>query len=101
MRASSPGLSKRPANVADSDGRNAAKHAGDGASLTVTLGRANGRLTFVVADDGAGYDTEALGVSHGLQNMKDRIGALGGELTIESTPGAGTTVSGSVPVTVG
>jgi signal transduction histidine kinase len=78
--------------------QNAAKHAGDGASLTVTLGRANGRLTFVVSDDGAGYDAEALGTSHGLQNMEDRIGALGGTLTIESTPGTGTTVSGSVPV---
>ena len=81
--------------------QNAAKHAGDGASLTVTLGRDNGRLTFAVSDDGAGYDTEALGTSHGLQNMRDRIGALGGTLTVWSVPGGGTTVSGSVPVRAG
>jgi signal transduction histidine kinase len=30
-------------------------------------------------------------------NMRDRIAAIGGELTITSAPGAGTTVSGSVP----
>ena len=36
--------------------------------------------------------------SSGLQNMGDRIGALGGELRISSEPGAGTMVRGSVPV---
>jgi signal transduction histidine kinase len=30
--------------------------------------------------------------------MADRIGALGGELRIESVPGSGTTVSGSAPI---
>jgi signal transduction histidine kinase len=78
--------------------QNAGKHAGEGASIAVTLGNSDGRLRFTVADDGRGYNTEALGTSHGLQNMADRIGALGGELTIESTPGQGTTVAGSVPV---
>ena len=78
--------------------QNAAKHGGDGASLTVTLGRDDGRLTFAVSDDGVGYDAGTRGASHGLQNMADRIGALGGELTIESTPGTGTTVSGWVPM---
>lgn len=78
--------------------QNAGKHAGEGASIAATLGNSDGRLRFTVADDGRGYDTDALGTSHGLQNMADRIGALGGELAIESTPGRGTTVSGSVPV---
>jgi signal transduction histidine kinase len=81
--------------------QNAAKHAGDGATLAIALHARDGQLRFSVTDDGAGYDTEALGVSHGLQNMKDRIGALGGTLTIESAPGEGTTVSGSVPMKVG
>jgi len=78
--------------------QNAAKHAGEGASIAVKLGAKDGRLRFTVSDDGRGYDIDALGTSHGLQNMIDRIGALGGELAIESTPGDGTTVSGSVPV---
>jgi signal transduction histidine kinase len=33
--------------------------------------------------------------------MADRIGALGGELRVTSRPGAGTTVSGTIPVEAG
>jgi signal transduction histidine kinase len=36
----------------------------------------------------------------GLQNLQDRVGALGGRLTITSAPGEGTVVSGSVPLAV-
>ncbi|MGI9084074.1 MAG: sensor histidine kinase [Aeromicrobium sp.] len=76
--------------------QNASKHAGDGASATITLAQQNGILRFTVADDGAGFDQATDG--HGLHNMRDRIGALGGEVSIDSTPGRGVTVSGSVPV---
>ena len=34
----------------------------------------------------------------GLQNMRDRLEALSGRLTITSEPGRGTRVVGSVPV---
>jgi signal transduction histidine kinase len=30
--------------------------------------------------------------------MTDRIGALGGELRLDSTPGRGTTVTGNIPL---
>jgi signal transduction histidine kinase len=33
-----------------------------------------------------------------MLNMTDRVGALGGTLEVRSTPGAGTTVAGTVPV---
>jgi signal transduction histidine kinase len=78
--------------------QNAAKHAGEGATATLRLNEVDGRVQFEVADDGRGYDAESIGPSAGLQNMADRIGALGGELHIDSTPGIGTTVRGSVPV---
>ena len=80
--------------------QNATKHAGDGAAATVRLSQADGHLRFEVGDDGVGYDDGSIGPSAGLQNMADRIGALGGELSIESAPGAGTTVSGAVPIEV-
>jgi signal transduction histidine kinase len=76
--------------------QNASKHAGDGASATVTLAEQDETLIFTVADDGVGFIQAADG--HGLHNMRDRIGALGGEVSIDSTPGRGVTVSGSVPV---
>ena len=78
--------------------QNASKHAGDGAAVTVRLSQNDGHLRFEVGDDGVGYDAGSIGPSAGLQNMVDRVGALGGELQIESTPGAGTTVHGVVPI---
>jgi signal transduction histidine kinase len=79
--------------------QNAAKHAGDGARATVTIARRDDGLAFAVADDGAGFDAAGpAGMGHGFVNMSDRVGAIGGTLTVESTPGEGTTISGIVPV---
>ena len=38
------------------------------------------------------------GKGHGFVNMSDRVGAIGGTLTVDSTPGEGTTISGLVPL---
>jgi signal transduction histidine kinase len=76
--------------------QNAAKHAGDDARATVRLAESDHTLRFEVADDGIGHDGPLTGT--GIQNMRDRLGALGGLLTINSSPGAGTTVTGSIPV---
>ena len=48
-------------------------------------------------DDGAGFDVAAPSPGAGLTNMRDRIVAVGGRLTIESSE-RGTVVLGSVPV---
>ena len=57
----------------------------------------NGTVTFEVSDDGTGFDPEHTPLGTGLQGMKDRLEALGGTLTVESTPSGGTTVTGSIP----
>jgi signal transduction histidine kinase len=79
--------------------QNAAKHAGPEARATVRLSQTGGAVRFEVSDDGRGFDPAAV-TNHrsGLQNMTDRIGALGGELEIASTPTTGTTVTGTVPL---
>jgi signal transduction histidine kinase len=77
--------------------QNAAKHAGDGASVEIRVREEGERLLFSVADDGAGFAAEGGRRGAGLVNMQDRVGALGGTLVVESTRGRGTTVSGSVP----
>jgi len=77
--------------------QNTAKYA-DASRATVTLRRANGSLSFSVADDGVGFDQAVTGYGTGLQGMADRLGALDGELEVTSRPGSGTTVAGRVPV---
>ena len=75
--------------------QNASKHAGRDASATVRLRQDATLLHFEVTDTGCGIR----GVpGAGLQNMADRVGALGGRLAIEATSGVGTAVTGSVPL---
>ena len=70
--------------------QNAAKHAGDGAQAMITVREDEGALLFEVRDDGAGFDL-ATGAhhGHGFVNMSDRVGAIGGSITVESAPGRG------------
>jgi signal transduction histidine kinase len=76
--------------------QNAAKHSG-AAHVRVSLGADEGTVWFSVQDDGVGFEPEARG-SGGMVNMQDRLGASGGTLSVESAPGHGATVHGSVPV---
>jgi signal transduction histidine kinase len=78
--------------------QNAAKHAGPSATVEVTLTEQPNTVEFQIEDDGRGFDTTAVSDGHGLVNMSDRIGALGGTLDVVSTPGRGTTIMASVPV---
>lgn len=55
-------------------------------------------LVFEIVDDGKGFDSAAAPRSSGLQNMRDRIEALGGTFDISSAPGKGTTVKGRIPL---
>jgi signal transduction histidine kinase len=77
--------------------QNVAKHAPDAGSVSILLNR-NGGLHFEVRDDGPGFDVEEAETGHGLVNIRDRIAAVGGEVEIRSTPGAGTVVVGTIPV---
>jgi signal transduction histidine kinase len=79
--------------------QNAAKHAGEGAFVTIRVRAVDGGdLSFEVTDDGSGFDAGIGPAGVGVTNMRDRFGAIGGSLTIASSPGSGTTVSGSLPL---
>lgn len=79
--------------------RNATEHA-PGVPVTVRLSRDDRDLTFAIHDEGPGFDPTRPQQGTGLQDMSDRVAALGGTLTIASTPGAGTTVTGRIPAVV-
>jgi signal transduction histidine kinase len=55
-------------------------------------------LAFAVEDDGKGFDPATVARSSGLQNMRDRLEALGGSLRLRSAPARGTTVEGRLPL---
>jgi len=78
--------------------QNVAKYA-QASRATIALSCPDGHLGFTVTDDGDGFDTAKAAHGTGLQGMADRLAAVGGTLRIDSAPGSGTTVSGTLPVT--
>ncbi len=77
--------------------QNAAKHSGAATTL-VRLSAAGGSWRLVVEDDGAGFDPVAVhesGGGAGLVNMRDRLDAVGGTVSVESLPGTGARVTAS------
>ena len=76
--------------------QNATKHA-DGATHVRVMVWNDGALCFEVSDDGRGFVPDGNG-NGGLRNMRDRIEAVGGRLTVESRPGHGAQVRGVVPL---
>jgi len=77
--------------------QNAAKYAGEGASARVRIWEDAGGLLFDVVDDGAGFETNRPSEGAGFTNMRDRLGAVGGMLRVESG-GGGTRIQGVVPL---
>ncbi|MCT7351585.1 sensor histidine kinase [Streptomyces sp. 15-116A] len=82
---------------------NVREHAGaSSAALTLTV--LDDEVVLDIADDGHGFDPAALPDTpagtrgHGLPAMRARLRALGGTLTVESTPGEGTVLSAAVPL---
>ncbi len=78
--------------------QNATKHAGPHARVTIVLRpRPRRGLQFEVNDDGTGMNIPNPASGLGLMSMRDRIGAVGGELELVSSLGGGTSVRGSIP----
>jgi two-component system sensor histidine kinase UhpB len=75
---------------------NAARHSGAG-QVRVRLRRLGGGVELSVADDGRGFAFDESEGGLGIAGMRERALLIGGELTIESRPGHGTTVRLTVP----
>jgi signal transduction histidine kinase len=63
----------------------------------VTLSYLDDLVLLDVQDDGVGLKPAAQG-SFGLRSMRERVEALGGQITLESEPGQGTTLAVSLPL---
>lgn len=77
---------------------NAARHAGVDRARIVLDGIED-RLRIRVVDTGRGFDlAAAAGLGLGLVGMQERARLLGGELSVETAPGRGTTVELRIPL---
>ena len=76
---------------------NVARHS-MASNVEIGLAYANGEVTLTVTDDGRGFDINRTHSGFGLISMGQRVEPLGGNLTVESTPGKGTSISCTVPV---
>jgi signal transduction histidine kinase len=79
---------------------NTLKHAGPGASSSVSVARADGWLDVLVTDDGRGAAAvpAAPGGGRGTTGMRERVMALGGSLTIGPRTGGGFGVHARIPL---
>jgi PAS domain S-box-containing protein len=80
---------------------NVVRHA-QAAHVQVTLRQVDGTVQCTIRDDGVGFDTRAVQARRGdrglgLIGIRERAGALGGTLMIQSAPGQGTTIIIEIP----
>ncbi len=77
---------------------NVGKHAG-ATTCRVSLARLKGGFAVLeVDDDGKGFEPGAATDGMGLRNLRERVQTLGGELTVDSSPGDGTTLRATIPL---
>jgi two-component system, NarL family, sensor kinase len=78
---------------------NIIKHA-KASEINIKLGYTNNMLQLCISDNGIGFDTGNLSFGQlgmGLQNIQKRAGIIGGEATLLSKPGEGTSVTIFIP----
>jgi PAS domain S-box-containing protein len=76
---------------------NAVKHARAN-SVWINLDYADGEVCLSIEDNGQGFNLKEVGDGMGLQGTRDRFAMLNGALEIESEPGCGTRLFGSLPL---
>ncbi|MDO8286588.1 MAG: chemotaxis protein CheB [Rhodoferax sp.] len=82
---------------------NVAKHARVAKAVVSMVRNADETMSLSVSDAGAGFDPQAVVTSadrggYGLISLRERLGFLGGTLTVRSVPGDGTLVVVTVPL---
>jgi PAS domain S-box-containing protein len=74
---------------------NVVKHAG-AKRVLLEVNEGEGRLTVKVQDDGVGFEPGIRPEGFGLKGMRERVNLAGGQLELDSAPGAGTTVTATL-----
>ncbi len=75
---------------------NISKYA-DATQVTLELTTTKTSLYLIIQDNGRGFDLEQNRTGFGLQSMRDRTLAIGGEFNINSAPGSGCKITVNIP----
>lgn len=75
---------------------NVLKHA-QARKVEVVLAFEERALRLSVRDDGVGFELDSTRPGYGLQNMRERVQELGGDIEVKSTPDLGTAVELTLP----
>lgn len=76
---------------------NAMRHA-KASRIDIEVGCTDDTARVQISDDGTGFDLDIAPAGMGLTNMADRVTAAGGEFEIDTSPGAGTTITATFPL---
>jgi len=76
---------------------NVARH-GEATTCRISLARAEEGAILEIDDDGRGFDVDLTTWGMGLNNLRDRVGGMGGSFGVTSVLGEGTTVRITLPV---
>jgi signal transduction histidine kinase len=80
---------------------NIAKHASNATQVSVGIGTSEGTLHLTIENDGRGFDPTVPSSRLGLAGMRERLLLIGGQLEIESSPSARTTIFARIPLLSG
>ena len=92
-----PGTQETLFRIAQEALANVARHA-RAHHVRVVLGQSGDMVHIRVQDDGQGFEPATAERGMGLRNLEERAQALRGRCAVESAPGAGTTVSVTIPL---
>jgi signal transduction histidine kinase len=71
---------------------NAVKHSG-ASQILVQIAQETDRIALTVQDNGCGFDPAKVTAGMGLANIRTRVASFGGNLFVDTTPGAGTEIN--------
>jgi len=75
---------------------NALRHS-EATAITVEIHESGAGIGITVTDDGSGFDLSQTTPGLGLANLASRTERAGGELSIDTKPGSGTTIRATIP----
>jgi signal transduction histidine kinase len=67
-------------------------------NVVIQLAQSGEAITCMATDDGAGFDTTNYSPGLGIRGMRQRVQAVGGNLSLSSIPGVGTEIVVTIPL---